>query len=84
MSKTPSSPLARLVLFMVCLSIAGGFVGIAHYYAVDLPEQQKIQAPANSCAYTYGECNDLYYNYRHYTLCCYKDCCATPMDCEWT
>jgi hypothetical protein len=43
------SPLARLVLFIVCLSIAGSIVAGVHYYAIDLPQQQNIQAPANSC-----------------------------------
>lgn len=42
------SPLVRLVLFMVCLSIAGSIVAGAHYYAVDLPQQQALQAPTNS------------------------------------
>jgi len=43
------SPLARLVLFIVCLSIAGSIVAGVHYYAVDLPQQQNVQAPTNSC-----------------------------------
>jgi hypothetical protein len=46
MSKT-LSPLVRLVLFMICLSIAGSIVAGAHYYAVDLPQQQTLQAPTN-------------------------------------
>lgn len=41
-------PLARLVLFMVCLALAGTFVAGAHYYAIDLPQQQNLQAPANA------------------------------------
>lgn len=52
------SPLASLVLFMVCLSIAGTVVAGAHYFAVDLPQQKALPAPANdfspcekSCAY---------------------------------
>lgn len=43
------SPLARLVLFMVCLSIAGTFIAGVHYAAVDLPQQQSVTAPTNSC-----------------------------------
>jgi len=42
------SPLTRLVLFMVCLSIAGALVAGVHYVAVDLPQQQAVQAPTNS------------------------------------
>jgi hypothetical protein len=45
MSETHStkSPLARLVLFMVCLSIAGSVVAGLHYYFVDLPQQKAIE-----------------------------------------
>lgn len=42
------SPLARLVLVMVCLSIAGALGAGAHYYAIDLPEQKTLQVPQNS------------------------------------
>lgn len=50
MTETQSerSPLARLVLFMICLSIFGSVVAGVHYYAVDLPIQNAMQAPANS------------------------------------
>jgi hypothetical protein len=34
---------------MVCLAAAGSFVAGAHYYAVDLPQQMHVQAPANAC-----------------------------------
>jgi len=47
MSGSAPSPLARLVLFIVCLSIAGSFVAGVHYVAVDLPEQQNVKPPAN-------------------------------------
>jgi len=61
------SPLARLVLCMVCLSIAGGVVAGAHYYAIDLPEQKALQAPQNTntnamatkCATCIANCNYL-------------------------
>ena len=46
MSESTHSPLARLVLFMICLSVAGTFVAGAHYDAVDLP-QQELQPPQN-------------------------------------
>ena len=48
------SPLARLVLCMVCLSIMGSAIAGAHYYAVDLPLQQGTLAPANT-----GFCNEM-------------------------
>ncbi len=43
------SPLARLVLFMICLSIAGTIVSGIHYLAIDRPQQENaLQAPMNS------------------------------------
>ncbi|MFA4876405.1 MAG: hypothetical protein WC586_03255 [Methanoregula sp.] len=36
------SPLARLVLFMICLSLFGGIVAGVHYYAIDLPQQKAV------------------------------------------
>ncbi|NMB77778.1 MAG: hypothetical protein GYA23_01630 [Methanomicrobiales archaeon] len=43
------SPLAQLVLFMICLSLVGTFVAGAHYYVIDIPEQKAIAGhpPAN-------------------------------------
>jgi hypothetical protein len=49
-SQSQRSPLARLVLFMVCLAIAGSAVAAAHYYAIDLPMQQI--APHNDLGYS--------------------------------
>lgn len=42
------SPLARLVLFMVCLAIAASGVAGLHYYAVDLPQQSAVVPPVNA------------------------------------
>ncbi len=80
MSQSAKSPLARLVLFMVCLSVAGAFIAGVHYFAVDLPQQQNVQAPANGCTYTYGECTYEYINYRWVSLCCLKDCCTSTAE----
>jgi hypothetical protein len=49
---SPQSPLALLVIFMICLAIGGSAVGAAHYYAIDLPAQiyayqQNLQPPHN-------------------------------------
>ena len=41
------SPITRLVLFIVCLAIAGTFVAGVHYFAIDLPQQNALQAPEN-------------------------------------
>ncbi len=47
-TQTSRTPLARLVLFMICLSIAGSFVAGLHYAAIDLPrQQQELQVPTN-------------------------------------
>ena len=51
MTETPSlrSPLARLVLFTVCLAIAGSCVAGMHYVVIDRPAQEAaLQPPANS------------------------------------
>ncbi|HII99197.1 MAG TPA: hypothetical protein HA272_08110 [Methanoregula sp.] len=42
------SPLGRLVLFIVGLSIAGALVAGTHYALVDLPGQVVRQAPTNA------------------------------------
>lgn len=46
-TQSASSPLARLVLFVICLAIAGSCVAGAHYAAVDLPAQKAVQVPLN-------------------------------------
>lgn len=53
----PATPLSRLVLFLVCLSAAGGIIAGIHYFAIDLPEQMEpieiipdnIVPPYNPC-----------------------------------
>jgi hypothetical protein len=57
-----SSPLAKLVLFMVCLAILASSLATLHYYAVDLPQQKAIQPPDNSnklskCPICVSNCN---------------------------
>ncbi|NMB77592.1 MAG: hypothetical protein GYA23_00675 [Methanomicrobiales archaeon] len=44
------SPLAMLVLFMICLAIGGSIIAGLHYYTVDLPGQQRaaLTMPENS------------------------------------
>ena len=42
------TPLARLVLCMICLSVAGSFAAGIHWYAVDLPSQPEVQVPENN------------------------------------
>jgi hypothetical protein len=53
MAESQKSPLARLVLFIVCLSIAGSIIAGVYYFAIGLPQQNTLQAPENSaCADT--------------------------------
>ncbi|WP_292368281.1 hypothetical protein [Methanoregula sp. UBA64] len=77
MSESIKSPLARLVLFMICLSVVGLFMAGVQYYAVDLPQQQSVHAPTNGCAYTHGDCTYEYENNRWESVCCYTDCCTS-------
>ena len=44
------TPLARLMLFLICLSVAASVVAGMHYYAIDLPEQeaQALLVPQNT------------------------------------
>jgi len=60
MSDSIQSPLARLVLFIICIAIAGTFVAGAHYHTVELPAQQSLQAPTND--YCTNECYSDYQN----------------------
>jgi hypothetical protein len=72
------SPLSRLVLFMVCLSIAGALVAVIHYLAIDEPQQKAaIQAPENSAAYLcrYPLGYTEHKNCKAYE--CLKECCHT-------
>ena len=45
-----TAPITKLVLFMVCLAIAGSALAGAHYYTVDLPTQKNLQAPENAAS----------------------------------
>jgi hypothetical protein len=64
------SPLARLVLFIIGLSIAGSILAGVHWFAVDLPAEQYLQAPQNSNA---PECKVPYYQ-------CIRNCQQNPAD----
>jgi len=47
-SRGDELPLARLVLVMVLLSLAGSIVAGAHYILMDLPVQNSLRPPVNS------------------------------------
>ena len=63
------SPLGRLVLFMVCLAVAGCIVAGAHYVVVDKPAQDALPAPAN------GDC-PRYYSCQANCPLGYGNCCC--------
>ena len=78
------SPLARLVLFMVCLSIAGVFVSGVYTYTVELP-QKSLTAPENAYdMYKMNdclkECNEKYWSGTNEGVLarsyCYRACTA--------
>lgn len=43
-----NSPLARLVIFIVCLAIAGSAIAASLYYAGDIPAQEGRKSPENA------------------------------------
>ena len=47
-SQKEKSPLACLVLFIIGVSVLGTILAGAHYFAIDLPKQQNVNAPKNS------------------------------------
>jgi len=64
MSGIEKSPLTRLVLFMVCLSIAGAFVAGGHYYVIDVPQQKALSGypPANANTDIKEKCDTCTFN----------------------
>lgn len=59
MSETQNqkSPVAQLVLFMVCLAVLGTILAGAHYIAIDLPQQIAAQQPpSNGGLSAYDDC----------------------------
>lgn len=62
----PASPLARLVLFIVCLAIAASLVAAAHYALIGLPDESR-HPPANIA--TDMKCNNDCYRQYPYRAC---------------
>jgi hypothetical protein len=50
MTATPQekAPLARLIIFIVCLALAGSVAAGIYYLAIDLPGQDSAKVPQNS------------------------------------
>jgi hypothetical protein len=86
----PRSPLARLVLFMVCLSVAGSIVAGMHYAVVDIPEQHAAACPpANGDTHTrsdecmYTTYADAMWGMVYSWFDPSKDCSAQNTDYGW-
>lgn len=58
------SPLARLVVFMVFLSVAGAFVAGVQYLAIEKPLQDAVKPPLNDYDY-----NCIDYCQNEYSSC---------------
>ncbi|PKL70654.1 MAG: hypothetical protein CVV30_04715 [Methanomicrobiales archaeon HGW-Methanomicrobiales-1] len=91
MSET-QSPLAGLVLFIVCLAFAGTLVAGVHYFAIDLPQQKAVQAPENSenkdyacineCGRQVESCTNLCNQYEgEQKYSCQRDCKVAEYNC---
>jgi len=80
-SETEKTPLSRLVLFMLFMSIAGAFVAGAHYYVIDLPQQKALSEhpPANANSDTLEKCNTCKSYCTYVPFADYYQCLA---DCE--
>ena len=48
MQESIQSPLARLVLFMVCLALVGSLVAGTHYILIDRPAQEYAAHPPSN------------------------------------
>ena len=68
MTDSPT-PLSRLVLLIVCLSLAATVVAGVHYMVFDLPQQQNAQAPKNAFLFDSLTCSEA----------CYKMYCPSTM-----
>jgi hypothetical protein len=55
-SPSAQSPLARLVLFMVCLTVPVSIITSVYYFTVDLPQQKEVQAPINYDSSKFDRC----------------------------
>ena len=63
------SPLARLVLFMIFLSVAGALIAGMHYLVIDKPSQDAVEQPLNDLhSYCIKACRVHLYSCEHMAL----------------
>lgn len=76
MTVSEQPPLVRLVLFMIGLAIAGSILAGAHYYTIDLPDQQKAaqMPPDNDSLRTKCKNCLLTCSYAPAPVTCLNDC----------
>jgi hypothetical protein len=90
--RSEKTPLARLMLFMICISVAGSIGAGISWFAVELPAQNAVTAPANgdtlACGNARQECtngcgNMPYHNDAEITArnTCYRQCGETSRRC---
>jgi len=77
MTSKERSPLMSLVLFIICLAVAGSVLAEAHYYAVDRPAQDASahQSPENAATME-AKCKNcqLACSYAKNPIVCLNDC----------
>ncbi|MDD1687017.1 hypothetical protein [Methanoregula sp.] len=62
------SPLASLVLFMICIAILGSIIAGAYYFAIEKPSHDALTAPSNlqpsfsPLATCLSKCHEAYFN----------------------
>jgi len=74
--ETKQTPLARLVLFMFCLAIAGSVVAGVHYVVIDIPAQQQIAEKPPENGSMHDECNSICNRYGFMSIMCIQ--CNNP------
>ncbi len=81
MPEPERSPLARLILFIACLSAIAVLAAGIHYLAFDLPVQKTVPPAPENCA-EYRPCpfpqGDHWIDWNLYR--CDEECCETAFD----
>jgi hypothetical protein len=70
------SPLARLVLFMVCLSIAGSIPAVVYNFSTDIPMKNGLNPPRN-------DNSEFCVNYEQWLGSCINECRDKYPDHNW-
>ncbi len=86
MTGSLQTPLARLVLFMICLSVVGSIVAGVYYFAVVQPDQKALHSPTNRvCDYQKCVLEEMDVSMRYHEKYGWKFCAQCPgtgIDCQ--